>query len=230
MAIDFIPHSKICTKCGETKPLSEFYKLKSGRLGTHSQCKLCFAETMREYRAANPDKMTAQYKRRYQENKAASSEASREYLKANPAKAREYAKRWRLRFPEKVRERSKRANEKRVSTPRGRLEDAIRSSILGQIRSATKKGRKTFALLGYTPQELADHLEKQFAPGMTWENYGLKGWHVDHIIPLSVHNYSSPDDHDFKRAWALKNLQPLWASDNLSKSDRIDAPFQPTLI
>ncbi|OKP79784.1 hypothetical protein BTE77_06750 [Ensifer adhaerens] len=63
------------------------------------------------------------------------------------------------------------------------------------------------------------HLEAQFTDGMTWDNYGE--WHVDHIIPLAAHNYETTDDIDFKRAWAMSNLQPLWAIDNHRKRDRI---------
>ena len=63
---------------------------------------------------------------------------------------------------------------------------------------------------------------------MCWDNYGK--WHIDHIIPKSVYNYTKPEHTDFKRCWALKNLQPLWASDNLSKNDKIDKPFQQALL
>ena len=61
------------------------------------------------------------------------------------------------------------------------------------------------------------HLEGLFQPRMSWNNYGKKGWEVDHIIPLSRFDYSFPDDSQFKECWSLKNLQPLWAADNLRK-------------
>jgi hypothetical protein len=62
------------------------------------------------------------------------------------------------------------------------------------------------------------YLEKQFAPGMTWENYGIDGWHIDHIIPLS----SAKGDLDqLKKLCHYTNLQPLWAEDNLKKSNRL---------
>ena len=64
---------------------------------------------------------------------------------------------------------------------------------------------------------------------MTWENYGRNGWHVDHIIPLVVHNYTTPDDIDFKKCWSLKNLQPLWEKENIAKHDKLFKPFQPSL-
>jgi hypothetical protein len=62
---------------------------------------------------------------------------------------------------------------------------------------------------------------------MTWGNYGQ--WHVDHKIPISAFNYETPDDIDFKRCWALKNLRPMWAKENISKGAKLDKPFQPAL-
>ena len=53
---------------------------------------------------------------------------------------------------------------------------------------------------------------------MTWYNHG--DWHVDHVIPLSFFKYDSTDDVEFKFCWSLENLQPLWAEDNISKSDK----------
>ena len=70
-------------------------------------------------------------------------------------------------------------------------------------------------------------IESQFTEGMTWENHGE--WHIDHIVPLSAFNYSKPEHEDFRRCWALSNLQPLWAKDNQAKKDKLDKPFQPRL-
>lgn len=79
-------------------------------------------------------------------------------------------------------------------------------------------GAKKFILLGYSKGELMRHLEKQFLKDMGWHNMGQ--WHIDHIIPLSSFNYSSVSDPEFKRAWALTNLRPLWAAENRAKSDK----------
>ncbi|HPG52320.1 MAG TPA: hypothetical protein PLL11_17220 [Spirochaetota bacterium] len=63
---------------------------------------------------------------------------------------------------------------------------------------------------------------------MTWEN--ISKWHIDHIIPVSAFNFNSPDDIDFKRCFALNNLRPLWAVENIKKGWRINKPFQPSLL
>ena len=68
-------------------------------------------------------------------------------------------------------------------------------------------------LLGYTYQELKDHLESQFKYGMTWEN--RCEWHIDHIKPIS--QFVKEGVTDPRKVNALSNLQPLWASENQSK-------------
>lgn len=63
--------------------------------------------------------------------------------------------------------------------------------------------------IGCSWTELVKHLENQFTDGMTWENWGMKGWHIDHIKPIS----KGGTNH-------YTNLQPLWWYDNLSKGDK----------
>lgn len=83
-------------------------------------------------------------------------------------------------------------------------------------------------LVGYSVDELMMHLEKRFEPGMSWDNYGE--WHMDHRIPKTAFNYETVDDIDFKRCWALENLRPMWAKENMRKGAKLDAPFQPSLL
>lgn len=84
--------------------------------------------------------------------------------------------------------------------------------------SSFKNGRKWSDIVGWTVEDLIAHLESRFAPGMTWEN--RREWHIDHIRPLSSFAFSTPDDPQFREAWALSNLQPLWGIDNLRKGAR----------
>jgi hypothetical protein len=98
----------------------------------------------------------------------------------------------------------------------------LRVDFPSQIRKSLingKSGRKWETLAGYTLNQLMAHLERQFLNGMTWENRG-NGWHIDHIVPLSSFKFTSPDDPEFKAAWALTNLRPLWKRDNLEKGSK----------
>jgi len=83
-----------------------------------------------------------------------------------------------------------------------------------------KNGMSWETLIGYTIIDLQVHLEKQFTDGMSWENYGE--WHIDHIRPISSFNIESIDDDDFKLCWSLENLQPLWAIENIIKSNHYE--------
>jgi len=55
------------------------------------------------------------------------------------------------------------------------------------------------------------------------------GWEIDHIIPISVLNFSSPEHEDFKKCWNLSNLRPLWRIDNRHKYNKLNESFQPSL-
>lgn len=94
----------------------------------------------------------------------------------------------------------------------------MRVGIWQTIKSK-KIGRSWQSLVGYSSEELHAHLERQFLPGMTWDNFGE--WHIDHRKPLASFSFSSPEDADFKAAWALSNLQPLWAVENMRKHAKI---------
>ncbi len=109
-----------------------------------------------------------------------------------------------------------------------KLNDCISGAINHSIRNG-KNGLHWETLVGYTLEDLKRHLENQFRTEMTWNNYKHSGWHIDHIIPISRFNFSSYNDIDFKRCWALSNLQPMWGKENMSKGNKIIEPFQPYL-
>lgn len=99
----------------------------------------------------------------------------------------------------------------------------MRNSLKGN-----KRNRSWRNYVNYTVEELKKHLEKQFKEGMTWDNHGQ--WHIDHKIPISAFNFTKPEHLDFKKCWALKNLQPMWAFKNISKSNKLNKSFQPSLL
>ena len=81
-------------------------------------------------------------------------------------------------------------------------------------------------VLGYTAQQLADHIESLFAPNMTWELLKTGRIHLDHIKPKSLFSYASPYDPAFKECWAMSNLQPLWAEENRAKGNYYEEMMQ----
>lgn len=163
-------------------------------------------------------------------------------LRQKEADARRYAKdpkarhavtaKWRRENPEKAavieRKREKKRNERIQSNPRCKLNKHLRSSIYVALKG-NKAGRHWESLVGYTVDELKQHLEKLFKPGWTWDNYGSV-WAIDHKIPKAVFNYEHPEDIDFRICWSLKNLQPMDKIENIKKSDKLSEPFQPSLL
>lgn len=70
-------------------------------------------------------------------------------------------------------------------------------------------------LVGCSVTDLKKHLEKQFQPGMSWDNWGNDGWHIDHIRPCSSFDLTDPAEQ--VKCFHYTNMQPLWATDNLKK-------------
>lgn len=139
----------------------------------------------------------------------------REYeatLLKDPEKVREWGRSYRERV-ENAKKREKRKVCK-VFAMNSRMGCAVRRALRDR-----KDGKSWEALVGYTASDLAAHIERQFTKGMGWHN--MREWHVDHIIPLVSFSYDGPCDPEFRAAWALTNLRPLWARDNMRKHAKV---------
>lgn len=159
--------------------------------------------------------------KKYREkNKNKLNEYHKNWSKIKRKELREYHSLWRGKNRVKLNEKTRLwyLNRRRTD-PSFRLKSNTRTALYTCLKEANvAKYRSTFALLGYTIEELMNHLESLFTDGMTWDNYGE--WHVDHKKPMASFNFISTDDEGFKECWCLKNLQPLWKLDNLSKGVR----------
>jgi hypothetical protein len=106
------------------------------------------------------------------------------------------------------------------------IEVKLRDVLRSRLRRALKKKLKVGSAikdLGCTIPELRLHLENKFQPGMTWDNWKIDGWHIDHIKPLA--SFDLTDTNQLQEATHFSNLQPLWWFDNLAKQDKILAPL-----
>lgn len=100
-----------------------------------------------------------------------------------------------------------------------RIKGNLRCRLWAALRGA-RKSANTFELVGTSIDGLKQHLEAQFTPGMSWDNYGKNGWEVDHIRPCASFDLTSPAQQ--RECFHFTNLQPLWARDNAAKRDRYD--------
>ncbi len=160
--------------------------------------------------------------------RASRKEYHKKYYAEHKEKLTTYTKIWQAAHPEKVKEwRQKREARKRL-LPEFKLKNRMACAVKRLLKGKSKAGRPWETLVGYTIYKLKRHLEKLFTPQMSWENYGTY-WVIDHKIPVSAFNFEKPEDIDFKRCWALKNLQPLEAKQNHKKGAKLAKPFQPSL-
>jgi len=121
-------------------------------------------------------------------------------------------------IPENRARRTANHNRRYASDPAYKIVLILRSRLRTAIRGKYKRG-SAVKLLGCSIEELLTHLKNQFTLGMSWKNHGLFGWHIDHILPLSSFDLEDPEQ--LAIACHYTNLQPLWASDNLSKHDKV---------
>ena len=201
---------KQCPKCNEFKPMNDehFHKSNSLSRGYSSYCKICSKAKDQKYNA-NLDPDIRKQRRRASRIKNAIH--NKEYQKSRSA------------------DRLIRESRRNRTDPSFALKNRMRSRMFMAIKKG-KGGKRWQDILGYTVDDLKKHLQKKFLPGMTWELFLNGDIHVDHKIPVAAHNIKDHDSYDFKRCWALKNLQPMWASDNMAKSDSLSKHFQPSLI
>jgi len=189
---------KTCNKCNEEKLLENFCVRKASKDGLSYVCRECDSKRKKSH---------------YKENKDKILEKNKKYVRENKEKVREYINKWRRDNPEC---RNKYVKRKYKSDPSYRLLNCLRSRVYAAMIGAAKSA-STMELVGCSIDKLKQHLESKFTEGMSWDNYG--DWHVDHIKPCASFDLSDPEQQ--RLCFNYKNLQPLWAADNLSKADSI---------
>lgn len=180
-----------------------------------------FSKKSKQYNQSNKKRNSERSKQYYLDNKKKITESVKKYYQNNKEKIAIYEEKRRKK--NKVRMRGYHRDYQRrklKEDPTYRLNARMRKSISRSLRNKniSKSGRPWESLVKFTLRELIIHIESLFSDGMTLENYGK--WHIDHIKPKSLFNFESIDDSEFKECWALSNLQPLWAKDNLKKSNK----------
>ena len=190
-------------------------------------------EYAKQYYIDNKNKLSEYDSQRYIENREKLKKQKKQYY-INHA---EYYKQYRITHKKEKREYMKkygqdskeRRNEcckKRYNTNiLFRLNDnmsrAIRRSLKGN-----KSGKKWETLVGYVLDDLVRRFKKTMPEGYNWDDFIGGKLHIDHIIPKSIFNFDSPEHIDFKRCWALNNLQLLPARENKIKSNKLKKPYQ----
>ncbi len=219
MPINNTDTHKYCHKCCSLKEKTEYHKNRARHDGIEVYCKKCRL-LLRKAKLHNSEEAR---------NKA--KEHSKKWRKENPQKALEVAKRYRenhkdklsdMRKSEKWKEYQKLLQRERRKNPVHRIRNNVSRQIIHALKRShgSKRGESVLNKLGYTLEQLKEHLESQFNEKMNWDNYGSY-WHIDHIYPQSLLPYESLEDDNFKKCWELNNLRPLEAIENIKKSNKL---------
>jgi hypothetical protein len=225
---------KICSKCLIDKELCEFNKHRLSKDSHKSCCRECqkieskiyklknrekIKETSRQYFLKNKDRIMKVHDEYHIKNVKNIKERKKKHYKNNKTKYILHQQIYRENNREKVNENKRRyQSQRRESDYLYKLTENMRCRVRDfmKIKNMTKRN-KTFEIVGCTPKELSLYIEIQFTNGMSWENYGKFGWHIDHIIPLD----SAKTEEELYKLCHYKNLQPLWWNENLSKGSKI---------
>jgi hypothetical protein len=242
-------NTKICACCKVEKKFEEFQSRKKSKFGIGSYCLECWRIKAKKFREENPEKRKKislkysrsekgkQKKMEYeQKNLDRVLQTRKQWREKNSEMLKEYMSEYRKNNSEKVRERIKaweKNNKEYVLTkkrewtkrtiennPIYNFSILVRRNISMSYKFG-KKPLKTEAILGCTITEFRNYIESKFKEGMTFENHGRNGWHLDHIIPLST----AESEDEILKLCHYTNFQPLWEKDNLRKSNKLDYEF-----
>ena len=208
---------KKCSKCNIKKELFEFNNNVRCFDGKRVECRECQKIESSIYREKNKEKINEKLRIQYLLNPQTQKDRDlkwktnnlESYKKSNYGRG----KKWEEKNKDKRREYKNNYSTQRLKTD---ILFKLRRNVRIRINKFLKnKKNNSLDIIGCSYLQLKENLEKQFNNGMSWDNYGK--WHIDHIIPLS----SANNEDEVYKLCHHTNLQPLWAEDNLKKSNKI---------
>lgn len=221
---------KWCGKCKSFVSVENFNNCAKTWDKLRPTCKTCLSHE----RLDKKEKITEYNKLYWEKTKDAQSEKNKKWREENIEHRKEYNKAYRALYGKEIdkRQYQKRKDDpeykekynnyrkhydkyKRKNDPSFRVKENVKRRIRELLQN-TGKLFKTHHYLGCSIEQLKCHLEKRFQEGMTWQNYGIS-WHIDHIIPCASFDFRH--EFDKRLCFNYRNLQPLWAKENISKSD-----------
>ena len=227
--------NKTCSKCNKEFPATNeyFHKNKDHKDGLRTWCKICVKTYQNDHKKIrkclvcqddlepyskkrckkcqqNYTKQCSKERDKSAKRKQQSKLRTKKFHENNPNKLSEYNKKYRERY-------NKWKNNKYKNNLNFKLQKLLRDRLYHALASNVKS-QHTMELLGCSTEQLKVHIESQFKDGMGWDNWSIKGWHIDHIRPCSSFDLSDPVQQ--KQCFHYSNLQPLWASENLKKNNK----------
>ena len=206
---------KKCTECKIEKSLDEYYNNYKAKDGKQSRCKTCTKNSVKKYKLKNAEKCREHSRKWKQNNKDKIKKNTKKYYEENKATVLERNRVWREKNKDKVNQTAKKYFHDRYNNDINfKLINILRHRLWSAVKTNSKKS-SIVNLLGCTIDELKVYLAGKFVDGMTWDNHGE--WHIDHIKPCASFDLTKKIEQE--QCFHYSNLQPLWAKDNLIKSD-----------
>lgn len=188
---------KKCIKCNKLKSIEYFYKSIKCSDGYENQCKTCRSLKSKEWRVKNKEIVQSYHKLKYKSVRKVPLKTEEEKRNTLNKYKKEYYKNY------------------YINNPSQKIAKLFRQRIWRILKGISVK-YKIEDLIGCSKDFLKKHIEKQFKSGMSWENHNKTGWHIDHIKPCC--KFDLQNDIELKECFNYRNLQPLWAIDNLRKN------------
>lgn len=220
---EFTKRTSFCKKCRNKELKEKNRQIRSLLLPRVKKSKEDILIKSYEWRKNNPEKRKKSIKK-YND---AHIEQRRKYYLKNRDRKILYSKNYIINNRDRVNSQTRNRRKNPIHRLRHDVSVLIRHGINGEkCGSFLKK-------IPYTIEQLKEHLQSKFESWMTWDNWGTYNiekwndndmstwtWQIDHIIPHAKFKYSSMEDEDFKKCWALENLRPYSAKQNVLENYR----------
>lgn len=196
---------KVCSKCKQSKPRSEFHKDKSMKGGLHFHCKVCRREAVKKWREANKERQKEYYQANKERQKERRKEYDKNWYEANKERKKEYLR------------------HRYATDPEFRVKCILRDELRRLFKlSGLKREKRSIELLGVSWKEAHNRLIKTLPEGYTEQDWLDGKLHVDHKIPIAWFKrlYGTLTEDLIKRINHISNLQLIPKEQNISKGDR----------
>lgn len=215
-----IEETRVCSKCHIEKPITEYFYT-NDRKSYRRDCTQCRRDSTKRWKLKNLGYVRKKARQNYHENKERYKETNRLWLERNSEYAANRARQYRKDNLEILKKKRRKYDKIRRKNDinfrfKNQFRDRIRQTLKAQYAN---KNNTTYELTGCDRVELREYLESLFTDGMSWDNYGIHGWSIDHIRPCASFDLTDPEQQ--KVCFHYSNLQPLWAKDNRKKGAKV---------
>jgi len=218
--------TKVCTKCGLEKPVTEFSRSRAVKSGRASSCKVCYRAADKRMRSSRREADLCSRcgnpaepgKTRCAGCNSKHNAKERRYTISNPDGKRARQTRYKNKNLDAFRARvTSRADERYRTDTHFRLSSVLRARLRAAVKAGFSRLASSVKDLGCSIEEFREYIEDQFLPGMSWSNWGRGPghWNIDHIVPFAIVDLNNQEVQ--RKIVHHSNLRPLWFDDNQTR-------------